>query len=271
MRIAILYICTGPYSKLFPEFYKSAKLHLLNGKASLDFFVWTDSNEFNSWMNVKVYPHIYLGFPLDSLLRFEMFNEAKNELLKFDYVYFFNANTLFVQDVGSEILPDEEGKLVCRVWHRPFNAAILFPYERDKRSTAYIPPFDGPYQYFSGGINGGKAIPYMAMVDELAKNIKEDYDNGIIAKVHDESHLNHYFHYHKCKIISSDYSMPQELVNENTHPHIIFRRKYEENFNKKTEKNSLQKIKGYCDYIVRVFAWYFKISIKSGEEKFIIL
>ena len=268
MKIAILYICTGPYSKLFSDFYETANEHLLSGKALLTYFVWTDTDEFNRWANVKVYPHKCMGFPLDSLFRFEMFLEAKDDLKNFDYIYFFNANAKFIEDVGYEILPDDSG-LACRIWKNPVNNPMFYCIEKDKHSTAYVPPYDGPYLNYSGGINAGTYAAFLKMTEELAKNIRTDWNNGIIAKAHDQSHLNHYFHYHKCKIITHDYCMPGEMVTDNDHPKIIFRPKKDRDFNKKTQKNQWQHIKSRAKYLLEGISWYLKISVRSGEEKYI--
>ena len=47
-------------------------------------------------------------------------------------------------------------------------------------------------QYFAGGFNGSKD-EYLKMSKELSSNIDKDFNNGIIAVWHDESHINRYF------------------------------------------------------------------------------
>ena len=71
---------------------------------------------------------------------------------------------------------------------------MFYPYERNKNSAAYIAPYEKqPYLYYMGGLNGGEAKAYLNMISTLAQNIRRDYDAGIIARVHDESHINKYF------------------------------------------------------------------------------
>lgn len=269
MKIAILYICTGPYRKLFPDFYTSVNEHFFKDKAEKTFFVWTDTHDFDNYENVKVMPHQYLGFPLDSLLRFNLFLQAKEELLKYGYIYFFNSNTLFLKDVEEEILPKAPLKLACRVWKNPIDNPMFYSIEKDKKSTAYVPPYDGPYLNYSGGITGGDAKAFIEMSEELAGNIRKDWVNGIIAQTHDQSHLNYYFHYHKCKVITPEYSMPGEQVGPNDDPSIIFLPKQDNDFNKHVTKNARQKFVNRIKLILIGFAWYLKISVKSGQEKYI--
>lgn len=71
--------------------------------------------------------------------------------------------------------------------------ALLYPYERNKKSTAYIKNlFEKNYHYFMGSLNGGKVKDFMKLSEVCSKNIHEDLKNGIIAIYHDESYLNKY-------------------------------------------------------------------------------
>lgn len=210
MKVAILYICTGKYNQFFSGFYESAKKYFLVD-AEKTFFVWTDDDSLGKGKtDVEIIHKECAGFPMDSLLRFESFLTVREEILKRDYVFFFNANTLFLQTIGDEILPDDTG-LVAGVWEKNEKRwNCLKPYERRKNSTAYIPPFDGPYHYVGGFLNGGTTAVFVKMVEELAGNTRTDLENGIIAVVHDESHLNAYFHKHKGKCLPYALCRPEE-------------------------------------------------------------
>lgn len=210
MKIAVLYICTGKYNQFFEGFYESAKKFFLVD-AEKTFFVWTDDDSIGTGKSdVEIIHKECAGFPMDSLLRFETFLTAKEEILKRDYVYFFNANTLFLQPIGDEILPNETG-LVAGVWEKNEKRwDCLKPYERRKSSTAYIPPFDGPYHYVGGFLNGGTAPAFVKMAETLAENTRVDLEKDIIAVVHDESHLNAYFHKHKGFCLPYTLCRPEE-------------------------------------------------------------
>jgi histo-blood group ABO system transferase len=72
-------------------------------------------------------------------------------------------------------------------------------------------------QYFAGGFNGGSKHEYLKMSKELSDNIDEDFNNGIIAVWHDESHMNRYFiNNPPTKILGVEYCTPSNLINKNT-------------------------------------------------------
>jgi hypothetical protein len=120
---------------------------------------------------------------------------------------------IFLQSISKEILPEKEGLLVVR--HPGYNKIPkrwLFPFfnfERNKESKAYVPYWKKSY-YFMGGFNGGKTENYLKLIDDLANNIKIDLDKNIIARWHDESHLNSYLIRKKKKILNPDvYANPE--------------------------------------------------------------
>ena len=76
-----------------------------------------------------------------------------------------------------------------------------------------------------GGTNGGRTAEYLDMCETLACNIRDDFNRGIIAKFHDESHVNKYFRSHKCKILPAEYCIPEEWVTNDITPKMIFRAK----------------------------------------------
>ena len=93
IKIAILYICTGKYEIFWKDFYSSSEQYFLP-EYSKEYFVFTDSPNINDTasMNVhKIYQH-NLGWPDNTLERFDMFSRIIDQLKDFDYIFFFNAN-----------------------------------------------------------------------------------------------------------------------------------------------------------------------------------
>ena len=264
MKIAILYICTGKYNQFFNDFYSSCESKFLKGRADKEYFVFTDDLSISNQKNVHLIERQCMGFPLDSLLRFEIFMTIKDKLLKFDYIFFFNSNALFVDSVGIELLPSNSEKLVGAEWpgkRKPFKHPMFYPYERNKNSAAYIAPYEKqPYLYYMGGLNGGEAKAYLNMISTLAQNIRRDYDAGIIARVHDEAHINKYFRAHPCKILSPEYCMPEEWITPEFTPKIIFRDKVkvDQYFNKGRSSSYGSKIKKSALIIKDALIWYLK-------------
>ena len=260
MKVAILYICTGKYNQFFPDFYQSCEKFFLKGIADVEYFVFTDNINLSKQSNVHLIQKECRGFPLDSLFRFEMFLSIEDRLRCFDYCFFFNANMLFVAPIGQEFIPIKE-KLMA-VTHPGFyrRPSFLYPYERNRKSTAYIRPFKSSYKYFMGSLNGGKTEDYLELVKICAQNTREDYQNGIIALVHDESHLNKYLSETNCLALSPAYAYPEDW-NLPFEPKLILRDKVklDKYFNKGRNHSFWGKLQKALKMCIRAFRWYIKL------------
>lgn len=257
MKIAILYICTGKYNRFFKGFHESCEKFFLSGIADIEYFVFTDDMTLSDSGKVHLHQKECKGFPLDSLFRFDMFLSIEEELKAFDYLFFFNANMLFVAPVGEEFLPKNQG--LAAVLHPGYfkKPSFLFPYDRNKQSTAYIPPFKKGYKYYMGSLNGGTRQEYLKLIQECSKNIHDDYDRGYIALFHDESHLNKYLFEHNCLGLSPAYAYP-EGGNLPFSPKIIIRDKVKIDpyFNKGRDYSLKGKMKKTVSIIYRAIRWY---------------
>ena len=209
MKIAILYICTGKYSIFWKNFYDSAQKNLFP-KSEKHFFVFSDASP-ELFSNDDTH-YIYqprLGWPNDTLQRFHMFSRIVDKLNQYDFIFFFNSNIIFLEEIGEDILPSpEEGLLV--VQHPGFYSKKnnQYAYERNKKSIAFIPYGKGDY-YICGGVNGGTSHAYIDMIKNLKEAIDIDMKNGIVAIWHDESHINKYILNKKYKILSPEYAYPE--------------------------------------------------------------
>lgn len=259
MKVAILYICTGHYKHFFPGFYHSAEQFLLPD-AQKTYFVWTDDVHIADGLeNVSVQFKQCAGFPADSLFRFELFLEVETQLQQYDYVYFFNSNAEIKREIREEILPDESGLSMGR-WpgKRERQHPMFLPYERNRKSLAYVAPYGKNYIYFMGGINGGTTSAYLDMIRTLSKNIRDDYNRGIIASVHDESHINAYLRKHSCKVLGREFCCPEEWVKEGETPKNIFRNKtlVDPYFNKGRRRGLRQRLEKAARKLWTAIKWY---------------
>lgn len=195
-KIGILYICTGPYCLFWKDFYKSFEHKFLPNYEKI-FYVFTDSlkifGEENS--NVKKYNIMNQPWPLITLLRFSTFLSIEEELKKCDYLMFSNAN-MICNDIikEEEFLPREEKKEKLFVVSHPgyFKKRIIdVPFERNKKSLAYI-PWNCGKNYVIGAMFGGTTDEFIKMSKVLKERIEDDLKKNIIARWHDESHLNRY-------------------------------------------------------------------------------
>lgn len=210
--IGVLYICTGKYNIFWKDFYISAEKFLLPSEQKV-YFVFTDAEKIYAEgnKNVKKISQRYLGWPYNTLLRFEIFLKVESKLRNCDYLFFFNANTRFIASVDDEILPGKTNNGLAAVIHPGFWNANRddFTYERNAGSTAFIDFGNGEY-YFMGALNGGESNAYLEMINILKDNIDKDLQNGIIALWWDESHLNHYLLDKNPLALSPSYCYPED-------------------------------------------------------------
>jgi len=207
MRIALLYICTGAYDIFWKDFYSSAERYFISD-AERHYYVFTDSHKIEGSERVHIRFQEPLAWPYPTLYRFKIFNTIADELKHFDYVFFTNANLLFKKEIGTEILPVDEG--LCVTLHPGYYSEtdpLKLPLERNPDSLAYV-GFNEGRHYFMGGFNGGRGADFMAMSRQLETNIDRDERNGIIAVWHDESHLNKYLLNRHPKILDPSFGYP---------------------------------------------------------------
>ena len=162
MRIGILYICTGRYSIFWKKFYQSTEKSFMQGLPCIrEYYVFTDNPCLYGEKKNKRIHRIYqenLGWPDNTLMRFSMFLKIKERLEKeTDYLYFFNANMVIREKIGKEFLPEESSTgLVGLIHSGGYDREVNeFTYDRNEKSTAYIPYGEGRY-YYAGGLNGGR-------------------------------------------------------------------------------------------------------------------
>lgn len=197
-KVAVLYICTGKYLVFWSEFYQSANRYLLP-ECEVSYFVYTDAPpaevEGANSGRVHIIPQKPMGWPFDTLKRFELFLRCEEQLKNYDYLFFFNANAKFMQPVTAEMLLPRaaHGEALLFVQHPGYfdKPCEDFTYDRNPKSLAYIPVGQGEV-YICGGVNGGTSAAFLQLCHTLHRNIEDDLARGVIAAWHDESHINHY-------------------------------------------------------------------------------
>lgn len=214
MKIGILYICTGKYSIFWKDFYLTCEKNFIT-EAEKHYFVFTDSPQIEfekDNQNVHLIYQRNLGWPNNTLKRYEIFLKSEDKIMQMDYLFYLNANLLFLEEItAEEFLPRSDQKLVGCLHPGYYNKPVKkYPYEGNHRSKAYISKKDGKY-YFAGGINGGITKDFITAIKTLRDNIEQDLNNQIIAKWHDESHWNWYLNTYSgsLKILSPAYLHPE--------------------------------------------------------------
>lgn len=205
-KIGLLIIATNKYINFVKPLIKSANRFFLKNY-DVNYFVFTNQ-DFEIINGVNVIHQEHMPWPMTTLKRYEIFDKNKEILKDMDYLFYCDADMLFVGDIRDEILPNSEFGLVGTE-HPGFYGKRRGTYENRKESLAYVSSNEGEI-YFAGGFNGGTSKGFLKMCENLSKNIKEDEKNGVVAVWHDESHLNRYFIDNKPeKVLSPSYCYPE--------------------------------------------------------------
>jgi hypothetical protein len=142
------------------------------------------------------------GYPNETLFRYHTFLREEWLLQKYDRLYYVDSDMLFVAPISEEeIFADG----ITAVQHPSYVGGLGTPETRPE-STAYLPE---PRIYFAGGFIGGLTTDFLDMAGAIDEKIAIDNHHGIMAKYHDESHLNRYlFDHPPAKVLTPSFCYP---------------------------------------------------------------
>jgi len=211
-NITIFTICTGKYTIFFNSFYQTCEKFFLT-EHNKTYYVFTDG-DIGNHKNVVRVEQSKLGWPYDTMMRFKMFNTVEDKINDTDYTFFFNANMVFTDKIGDEVLPSDLNSNLVGVLHPYFwkSHKSQFTYERRSESSFYMSPSDGE-SYFQGCFIGGSTKEFMKMSRELDEMINIDLSNNIIPIWHDESAMNWYYSKRTPLKLLPSYACPEMLDN----------------------------------------------------------
>lgn len=200
-NVGLLVVATGKYIGFVKPLVESAKRHFCQNH-HVTYFVFTDQ-EFAPPENVVRIEQRRLGWPYDTLLRYQVYLDHWEQLKGQDYLFACDADMLFVDTVGDEIL----GQRVATL--HPGFVGKKGTYETNPRSKAYVRKKEGRY-YFAGGFYGGERESFLHILKTNLAHIEKDLQQGIIAVWHDESHWNRYcIDYPPTLILNPSYCYPE--------------------------------------------------------------
>ncbi len=207
--ISVLVIATNRYVEFLPELIESIGKHLVPG-FNIEVVVFTDQVDFIQncefgyrRMNVVTQGIPSYGWPDATLLRYEVF-EQYWRLIRGQIVMYLDADTRIIRDISASNFNSHAWKNgVALVQHpgyygRNFFFMVLMrktkrgPWESSELSTARVRKRKRK-TYVCGGVWMGKNREIFGMVSQLAENVRVDRSNNVIAKWHDESHINNWF------------------------------------------------------------------------------
>ncbi len=201
-KVGLCIMATGRYDAYAQRMIESARKYFLKNQ-DVTYFVFTDGHVQPSSDVVQIFQK-RLGWPHDTLMRFAVYAQHEDVLSQMDYLYALDADMLFVDDVGDEILSDLVGT------QHPGYVGKRGTYETNPISNACVKNREGQI-YFAGGFYGGKSQEVLTLLKTLVEKIKEDAAKGFIAVWHDESHLNRYFIDHKpTLVLTPSYCYPED-------------------------------------------------------------
>jgi histo-blood group ABO system transferase len=199
MKIGLLIIATNKYTQFLQPLISSADLFFLKDH-EVTYFVFTNQDvNIETNRNVVRINVEHKEWPWMTLGRYKIFNDNSDKLSEMDYLFYSDVDMLFVDNIGDEIIEERVAT------QHPGYAGTRGTPDTNPNSLAYV-GMNEDMEYFAGGFNGGSSKEYLKMSSKLSSNIEKDYQNGIIAVWHDESHMNRYFIDNKpTKILNPSY------------------------------------------------------------------
>jgi len=216
MKLAVIFIGTGNYINFLPSWYECCEKKLCT-KIEKQYFVFTDGLISDTPENITIYNQEHFSWPYVTLYRFGTILKAKEQLQKYDWVLFIDADMKVVSEVYKDDLFTDKDFIGV---HHPCHYLNLQPhnkfpgaFETNSLSLASITKEDDTSTYWQGCLWGGKVPKIFEMMEELDYRIKEDEKNNITAIWHDESHMNKFFIENKENVntLSPSFAFPEDF------------------------------------------------------------
>lgn len=201
-KVGLCIVATGKYLDFAKKLIESARVHFLPDD-HVTYFVFSDTPV--SGENIVYIHQDKLPWPHATMMRFDTYYRNKEVFEGCEYVFALDADMLFVSRVGREILSNRVATLhPGYAVKRP--GVMQGDFETRKICRAFVPKHKRK-QYFAGGFYGGTLEEFNRVNKACSSNIEYDLrEKKLIAKWHDESHLNWYFaHFSPTKVLSPSY------------------------------------------------------------------
>lgn len=248
-KVVLVFAASGSYTSFVAPLVASARKHFLP-QHDVSYIAFTDdASSLASVEGVTLISRPDLGWPLSAMLRYRHYADSIHLFAGADYAFSIDVDCLFVAPVGDEVLASTVGTAHADSAHYDgtelLNSVDTMPpsgqgrgkmwlqsesaqaasvgfeagdavYERRNSSRAHIPVGEGVRYYYSG-FYGGTTRRFASMVREMARATEADVANGVVARVHDESHINRYWLSHPPEVVlSASYMYPEAAVLRDT-------------------------------------------------------
>lgn len=200
-NVGLLVVATGKYIQFVKPLIESAEKHFCKNHR-VTYFVFTDQDPISLPHTVYVFQE-RLGWPFDTMNRYHVYYAHREIFREQDYLFASDADMLFVDEVGDEILGERVATL------HPGFVKKRGTYERRSDSRACVQEGEGSY-YFAGGFYGGTQAAFLHILKTNIESIDDDLNREVIAIWHDESHWNRYcIDYPPTVVLSPSYCYPE--------------------------------------------------------------
>ena len=204
MKVGIIFIGTKLYAGFFKGFHERVNRYFMKD-AEKTFFVFSDqpNHPYFNVNNVKIQEIEHLDWPYITLYRFKFMCQAADELSNMDYVIFIDADLWPIEETYlAEIFPAGHIHDFFGVQHPGFiDQPGTFEDNPESKAYAYDRNYDTS-NYWQGCFWGGRTKCILEMVKVLDSRVDDDLAKDIIAKWHDESHMNKFFLENKERTIT---------------------------------------------------------------------
>lgn len=220
-RVTIVIIATKHYAKYLFQLLDSMPREI-EKSISVRFLIFTDNPNLVAQnlsqrkdLNFELMEIPSYGWPEATLFRYELISYGS--YLEDELIAYLDADSRVMFDEFISNLFGEKEKIslvkhpgfawpsigffirnpmksLIRVAHlliTGFREGGFGTWEKEPHSLAYVKP-ENRKDYFCGGLWWGPQGPILDMCSQLSRRIRLDYEKGVIARWHDESHLNWY-------------------------------------------------------------------------------
>lgn len=214
-KVGLLVVATGKYKIFVPELVATAKQYFLP-EHEVTYFIFTDATDLNSQPNMIIIPTEKKQWPYSSMMRSEIYWNHRDALMDYDYVYAIDADIRFADFVGDEILSERVAT------QHPGYVNKIGTFETNSNSKACVYHHERSKPYVTGAFYGGSLEGFVAITEKMVNNIRTDFNNGVMAVWHDESHLNRCFiDLLPTKLLSPEYYYPEaEILKDNPNGYV---------------------------------------------------
>lgn len=211
MKLGIITVATGKYVKYLDNCLKSFDEKFFPNYEKKFVIGDSDSGYKSPIKNCHIISVLDGPWPMPTLYKFKVINRCEILLSDCDIIFWIDVdlNVISTIDNEEEVFPTSDIPICCVIhcgWTIDGRECECTAFDRNSLSLAYVKEHTTPYH--QACLFGGYRDEFFRMSKLLEYNVDEDLRNGIIARYHDESHLNRYFQDHVVKTIPKTYARP---------------------------------------------------------------